>query len=150
MPAKKPPLAPVEETGAEVTTSEVTSLSMLEAALEADQREIVRVSVPEWDGKPTFWLRALSGTDRDAIENAVDVDNLSAMIVVRALVKPDGTQLVPPARRREFERLLGARTAGGLLRLQRVVKKISKLNIAAMAELEAILKDVPSAEPGSD
>lgn len=145
--------APVTEAGANghvPATDEAASFDDLTRLLAEDDRPVQKVIVPEWPGKPTFWVRGLSGGDRDAIENRTDGDNISALMVARALVKPDGKPLVPKEKLAEVERMLGNRSAGGLLRLQRVVRRLSKLDSAAITDLEQLLKADPSASTGSD
>lgn len=144
---------PVKEAGTNghvAATDEAASFDDLTRLLADDDRPVTKITVPEWPGKPTFWVRGLSGMDRDAIENRTDGDNLSAMMVARALVKPDGKPLVPKEKIGEVEKMLGARSAGGLLRLQRVVRRLSKLDGSSVAELEQLLKEDPSASSGSD
>lgn len=132
---------------------DVTSFAELQSALEGDDRPVERVSVPEWPGRPVFYLRGLTGHDRDTIENTTfgeGINDISAKIVARALCKPDGTALVGKGQMAEVERMLTSRTAGGLLRLQRVAKRLSRLDSAALEELEELLKAAPSGNNGSD
>lgn len=125
--------------------SPIASLAELEAALALDDRPVEKVTVPEWPGTPVFYLRGLSGHDRDTIENTTfgdGINDISAKIVVRCLVTEDGTPLVSRGDMARMEKMLSARTAGGLLRLQRVAKRLSRLDQAAVEELDAILKGV--------
>lgn len=144
--------APVEGAGAAAAEG-ISSFDQLKEALAADDRPVESVRVIEWPGKPTLYLRGLTGHDRDAIENTTfgeGINDISAKIVARALCKPDGTPLVPKGQFAEVEKMLTSRTAGGLLRLQRVAKRLSKLDGAAVEELEALLKADPSVSSGSD
>lgn len=124
---------------------EMTSIAALQRALSADDRPIERVVVPEWPNHPVFYLRGLTGHDRDTIENTTfgdGVNDISAKIVARCLVDQDGTRLATkPDEVRQIEKLLTTRTAGGLLRLQRVAKRLSRLDPAAVEEMEALLQD---------
>jgi hypothetical protein len=149
--------APVEETGAnghEPTDEPTTigSLTALEDLLKQDDRPIRRVRVPEWPGKPTFLLRAMTGRERDAVERSTpaDYDQLSARVVVRCLVTEDGKPLVPKARIAEMEAKLGERQAGGLLRLMKAVQRLSGLDESDLQEMLADLKGIPSSSSGTN
>lgn len=147
--------------GAEPTApGPVGSLADLKHALEADDRPIEYVAVPEWPGKPTFILRGLTGTMRDEMEIAMSrilggeqyvfFDNSSAQLVARALCRPDGSPLVSKKELPELVALLAGRTAGGLLRLNKVAQRLSKLTDSDLEELTEDLKGAPSAGSGSD
>ena len=126
---------------------EITDITALRELAEQDDRPVERVVVPEWPGKPVFYLRGLSGHDRDTIENTTfgeGVNDISAKIVARTLCTAEGKPLVGKGQMTEVEQMLTQRTAGGLLRLQRVAKRLSRLDSAAVEELDQLLKAAPS------
>jgi hypothetical protein len=135
------------------TPDTIASLDDLRLALGGEDRPVEAVRVLEWPGKPTFYLRGLTGHDRDTIENTTfgdGVNDISAKIVARALCTPDGEPLVPRAKIAEVEQMLTKRSAGGLLRLMRVARRMSGLDRGAVDELEQLLKADPSGNSGSD
>jgi hypothetical protein len=138
----------------------VGSMADLRHALEADDRPIEPVTVPEWPGRPTFLLRGLTGEQRDDMEIAMSrvlagtqyvfFDNAGAQMVARALVKPDGSPLASKKDLPELVQLLAGRSAGGLLRLHRAAQRLSKLTDSDIAELTDELKGDPSGDSGSN
>jgi hypothetical protein len=120
--------------------------------LAADDRPVERVVVTEWPGAPVFFVRGITGHARDEIENTTfgeGVNDISAKIVARALCTSTGKALVDRAHMDEAEKMLTSRSAGGLLRLQRVARRLSGMDQGAIEELEALLSKAPSGADGS-
>jgi hypothetical protein len=149
--------APLDEPA--TPNGNVTSLDALGKLLETDDRPIESVEVPEWPGRPTVYLRGISGAQRDEMEvsmsrvvgkmQLVFFDNVSAKLVARSLCTPEGEPLVPRERMAEFEKQLAGRRAGGLYRLFRVAQRLSGLGDDDIEEMAEGLKADRSKKRGT-
>lgn len=148
------PADPVAPAAPPTEAVEVTTWDQLVQLATTDTRPVERVVVHEWPGSPVVYLRGLSGHERDTIENTTfgdGVNDISAKIVARSLCRPDGQPLVPRTAREmaAAERMLTQRSAGGLLHLQRIARRLSGMDAGAVEELEAILSKVQSGSDGT-
>lgn len=104
------------------------------AILGASDVQSERVEVPEWGGH--VYVRAMTGTDRDAWEQMLvkdgksNVDNARAKLVVVSTVDEDGNRLFAV----EDVELLGRKSGAALTRIAAVAQRLSKLSVADLEE----------------
>ena len=100
--------------------------------LQADDLERRLVEVPEWGG--SVWVRALRGDEYDEFQASilegkgtnrqVNVRNLRAKLVVRAVVNEEGERLFDDA---DFEKV-GKKSSAALNRLFTVAQELSAVD----------------------
>lgn len=119
------------------------------AILSAKDLDLEPVEIPEWpytreDGSEacTFWLRRMTGAERDAFEEETYIirdgksqivrQNLRARLLVRTLVDPEGNRIFQDGE----APLLGNKAAAVLVRLYDIAQQLNGLTKADVDELE--------------
>lgn len=126
-----------------------------DAILGANDRAMELVDVPEWGGQ--VWVRALSGTERDAYEASLvtvrrdgsqrfNMENVRARLVSMAMVDGAGERLFSDA----DVKALGAKSAQALDRVFDAARKLSGLSDEDVEELAEGFGDAPSEGSTSD
>lgn len=128
--------------------------SLRDQILSADDIQKERVSVPQWGFD--VWVKALTGTERDAWENSiitqqgkntnVSLINLRAKLLVMCIVDEDGKRIFAD---NEAE-TLGKKSASALNLLFETAQRLNALTEADEAELGKGLPLDRSGGSGSD
>ncbi len=144
-------LTPIE---AAVLKMDLSRLLSREDILAADDIERDRVEVPEWGG--TVIVRGLTGTDRDAFEEAItqmrgksvvsNLANFRAKLVARAIVDENDKRMFTDV----DVTALGKKSAKALQRVFRRAQELSGLADDEVEELTKALGEDSSAGSGSD
>lgn len=105
--------------------------------LNADDRPIVDVDVPEWGG--SVKLRAMSAAQRDQYEQAMyesskgkTLDNVRAALVAYCLVDDEGKSMFTPKEVKE----LGEKGAAAISRLFDVAQQLNRMTDESIEELK--------------
>jgi hypothetical protein len=132
----------------------VSGKSLRDQILSADDIQKERVSVPQWGFD--VWVKALTGTERDAWENSiitqqgkntnVSLINLRAKLLVMCIVDEDGKRIFAD---NEAE-TLGKKSASALNLLFETAQRLNALTEADEAELGKGLPLDQSGGSGSD
>lgn len=115
-----------------------------DAIIQADDRKMERVDVPEWGGH--VFVRSLTGRERDAFEADINkpsrkgkgennFDNFRAKFVALCMVDEDGQQLF---KTRQEIAMLGSKSVAAL---QRVFNKAQELNGMSDEDVEDLTED---------
>jgi hypothetical protein len=122
--------------------------------LEADDRRVESVDVPEWGG--SVMVRSLTGTERDQYEATilsmrgtdvkVTLANAHAKLVARACVDDAGTRLFTD----DDVTGLGRKNAAALERVYTVAARLSGLSKSDVDEMVKNSDALPSGAFGSD
>jgi hypothetical protein len=128
-----------------------------DAILEADDRIVEQVEVPEWGGH--VFVRSLSGAERDAYESGIasirwsgtkptvesNRANVRARLVAMATVDENGRNLFTD----KDVLILGQKNAAALERVFTVAQRLSGLSDEDVEELKEQLGNAPSDGSGS-
>ena len=139
--------------------AQVSTVLTRDAIRAVDARKIESVEVPEWGG--SLFVRGLSGSDRDAFEMAmieqkkgkrqeINLRNLRAKLVVRAVVDSDDPATAKPLFSPEDVDWLGKKSAAALQRVYAVAQRLSGLSNEDVEELTEELGEEESDGSGSD
>lgn len=118
-----------------------------EAILKAPDLPAEEVSVPEWAPEPgmdaTVLVRGMTGAERDRYEQSLyverggqmvqDTANATAKAVTMCVVDDDGTRVFADGDANE----LGQKSAAALMRVWRVIRRLSGLGAEAVQEATA-------------
>lgn len=113
-----------------------------------------RVEVPEWNG--VVYMRVLTGKQRDEFEQLAtdrraakrfECKEIMVRMIQMSLCDKSGKLLFAG---HEDAQKLNEKSAAVLIRLFKVVQKISKISDEDMAEISADFVDGPNANSGSD
>jgi hypothetical protein len=115
---------------------------MKDLILSSDDLPRERVAVPEWKCEHV-WIRALSGTERDAYESSlvefdergkrvVNVDNGRARFLVKCIIDESGNRIFSD----DDAPALGVKSGAVLDRLYDVARRLSKMRPADAEEAE--------------
>lgn len=109
----------------------------------ANDRRVEEVRVPEWD--VTLWVRGLTGTERDALEDSmmqkrgqIDIANFRARLLVKTVVDNEGQRIFSDA----DATALGDKSAAAIERLVNVAMRLSGIRAGDVEQL------VKNSEPG--
>ena len=105
--------------------------------LDADDRKLEQVPVPEWGGDVT--IRMMSANERDQWETemfnpdgSVKTDTAAALLAVRVITDEDGKRLFAD----DDIEVLGAKSTAALNRIFVAAKRLNKLTLADVEDLE--------------
>ena len=105
--------------------------------LAADDRKLKQVPVPEWGGDVT--IRMMSANERDQWETemfnpdgSVKTDTAAALLAVRVICDETGKRLFAD----EDIEVLGAKSTAALNRIFVAAKRLNKLTLADVEDLE--------------
>jgi len=108
-----------------------------DAILDAEDRKLETVPVPEWGGDVT--IRMMSANERDQWEQemfnpdgSVKSDKAATLLAVRVITDGDGKRLFAD----EDIDILGAKSTAALNRIFVAAKRLNKLTLADVEDLE--------------
>ena len=107
------------------------------------------LDVPEWNRK--VWIRTLSGSERDAVENLIyqgnkkgGLKNVRAEFAVRCLCDQDGKRIFTDGDAAQ----LGTKNGGALDRIFEAARRLNKLDQKDVEDLEKNSGSDPSGNSG--
>ncbi len=126
-------------------------LSLREQILRAEDAQAEKVHVSEWG--VDVWVRGLTGSERDAIEDAmlrgrgkVDLGNFRARLLVKTVVDEDGARIFND----EDATALGTKSAVALERLVNVAMRLAGIRAGDVEDLSKNSAPGPSGGSTSD